>query len=96
MAVAGAAGDGHGVVVETVKASDDRRGDVVVRLYGSLGAHTKAALVAGFALAEVRETDLLERPAASASGAVGERHGDRVELRLRPFQILTLRLTPAD
>jgi alpha-mannosidase len=87
--------DERGVVVETVKASDDRRGDVVVRLYEALGAHATAVLATGFALADVTETDLLERPVARASGAVRGRDADRIELCLRPFQILTLRLTLA-
>jgi alpha-mannosidase len=83
------------VVVETVKASDDRRGAVVIRLYEAWGSHATTVLTARFPWAEVVETDLLERPVERASGAVGARRGQEVDLRLRPFQILTLRLQPA-
>lgn len=76
------------VVVEAVKLADDRSGDVVVRLYEARGGRARATLSAGFALASVRETDLLERPLAEHP-----HHDGDVTVCLRPFQILTLRLT---
>ncbi|MFJ9910269.1 alpha-mannosidase [Actinacidiphila glaucinigra] len=82
---------GHpGITVESVKLSDDRSGDVVVRLYESRGDRASGTLTTGFPLAGARVTDLLERPLEDAG-----REGDTVALALRPFQILTLRLTPA-
>ncbi|MDX3072234.1 alpha-mannosidase [Streptomyces sp. MI02-7b] len=82
---------GHpGITVESVKLADDRSGDVVVRLYESRGGRASGTLVPGFALAGARVTDLLERPERDAP-----RDGDGVAVSLRPFQILTLRLTPA-
>ncbi|MET8824433.1 glycoside hydrolase family 38 C-terminal domain-containing protein [Streptomyces sp. NPDC004610] len=84
------------VVVESVKLADDRGGDVVVRLYEACGGAVSARLTAGFALAGVSDCDLLERPerelprAGDTADAVGA-----VDLRLRPFQIRTLRLRPA-
>ncbi|WP_285564163.1 glycoside hydrolase family 38 C-terminal domain-containing protein [Streptomyces sp. RTGN2] len=75
------------VVVEAVKLADDHSGDVVVRLYEARGGRARTTLTAGFALASVCETDLLERPLA------GHPHHDGdVTVCLRPFQILTLRL----
>ena len=53
---------GAGVVVEAVKLAEDRSGDVVVRLYESLGARTRARVTAGFEASGVVATDLLERP----------------------------------
>lgn len=53
---------GRGVVVECVKLAEDRSGDVVVRLYESLGARTRARVTAGFEASDVVATDLLERP----------------------------------
>ena len=78
------------VTVESVKLSDDRSGDVVVRLYESGGGRADATLRVGFPVTGAQVTDLLERPLHDAE--TGEK-GLRV--RLRPFQILTLRLTPA-
>ncbi|MFF3751811.1 alpha-mannosidase [Streptomyces sp. NPDC002018] len=75
------------VVVEAVKLADDRSGDVVVRLYESRGGRARAALTAGFPVAAVRETDLLEETLTERPHENGT-----VALALRPFQILTLRL----
>ncbi|MFJ8335829.1 alpha-mannosidase [Streptomyces sp. NPDC094437] len=85
--------DHAGVVVEAVKLADDRSGDVVVRLYEAHGVRARARLSAGFPFTSVGVTDLLERPLedpASHHVTDGE-----VQLTLRPFQILTLRLRPA-
>lgn len=80
-------------MLETVKLADDRDGDVVVRLYECLGGRATTVLRPGFPLARVAETDLLERPLTDAPAHLPESDGT-VRLRLRPFQILTLRLTP--
>ena len=83
------------VVVEAIKPADDRSGDVVVRLYESLGGRAEVAMVAGFELADVTETDLLERPVEPLATAGSSAEDRSVGLRLRPFQIVTLRLRPA-
>lgn len=83
--------DGPDVVVEAVKLADDRSGDVVVRLYESRGGRARTTLTAGFPVAAVHETDLLEDPLAVRAHA-----GRSVALTLRPFQILTLRLVRVD
>ncbi|TDC27856.1 alpha-mannosidase [Streptomyces sp. 8K308] len=88
---------GDGLVVAAVKLADDRSGDVVVRLYEATGGRSTGRLVAGFPLAAVATTDLLERPLAAGplapECAIDAEGG--VPLTLRPFQIVTLRLTPA-
>jgi alpha-mannosidase len=75
--------DNPAVVVEAVKLADDRSGDVVVRLYESLGGRARASLRTSFPVHRVVETDLLERPMADSA----------VDVELRPFQVLTLRFT---
>jgi alpha-mannosidase len=80
--------DNPAVVIEAIKLAEDRSGDVVVRLYESLGGRADAVLALGFDADEVYQTDLLERrvdetPVWSAS----ERR-----LSLRPFQLVTLRI----
>jgi alpha-mannosidase len=74
------------VLVEAVKLAEDRSGDVVVRLYESLGARAGARVTADFPHTTVVETDLLERalPAPVCLRPDGT-------LALRPFQIVTLR-----
>ncbi|MFF7212514.1 alpha-mannosidase [Streptomyces sp. NPDC008238] len=81
---------GHpGITVESVKLADDRSGDVVVRLYESRGDRASGTLATDFPLVRAQVTDLLERPLGDAG-----RDGDAVAVALRPFQVLTLRLTP--
>ena len=77
------------VVVECVKLAEDRSGDVIVRLYESLGGKARATLVPGFPVAGARAVDLLERDVESPGVVVGD---ESVELALRPFQLVTLRL----
>ncbi|MCQ1578581.1 alpha-mannosidase [Streptomyces parvus] len=82
---------GHpAVTVESVKLAEDRSGDVIVRLYESAGGRARTRLKVAFPVAEARITDLLERPLHPA-----ETDEDGLVLDLRPFQILTVRLTPA-
>ncbi|WP_405622637.1 alpha-mannosidase [Streptomyces sp. NBC_00076] len=84
--------DHEGVVVEAVKLADDRSGDVVVRLYEALGVRARATLTTGFPLASATATDLLERPLDDTTSH--QVTDGAARLRLRPFQILTLRLSP--
>lgn len=76
------------VVVEAVKLAEDGSGDVIVRLYESLGSRATALLSANFAAQRVLSVDLLERP-VTAPGVEMENPG--VRLTLRPFQLVTLR-----
>jgi alpha-mannosidase len=75
---------------------------VIVRLYEANGSRGRATLLPGFAVSSVIETDLLERKvddAALVSANAGDITGGtpaEVQLTLRAFQIVTLRLTPAE
>ncbi|RPK36121.1 glycoside hydrolase family 38 C-terminal domain-containing protein [Streptomyces sp. ADI93-02] len=84
--------DHNGAVIEAVKLADDRSGDVIVRLYESLGGRTTTTLRAGFPVMAATTTDLLERPVEDRPDLPVTDGG--VHLVLRPFQILTVRLTP--
>ena len=79
--------DGEGVLVEAVKLAEDRSGDVVVRVYESLGRRTTAVVRLGFDAASVVQTDLLEHELPQADGYDA---GTGI-LSLRPFQVVTLR-----
>ncbi|GIJ69780.1 alpha-mannosidase [Virgisporangium ochraceum] len=83
--------DNDAVVVEAVKLADDGSGDVVVRLYEALGGRASARLTVDFPLAAAAETDLLERVLTPSA-----REGGTVAITLRPFQVVTLRLTPGN
>ena len=75
--------------IEAVKLADDRSGDVVVRVYESLGGRAATRLRAAFRIAAVEVDDLLERPLA---GTLPVDADGSVPIALRPFQITTLRL----
>ena len=81
--------DDPAVVVEAVKLAADGSGDVVLRLYESLGGRARAGLRWGFDVGSVTEVDLLERPLEQGATTVT---ADGARVSLRPFQILSLRL----
>jgi alpha-mannosidase len=78
-----------GFVVETVKAADDGRG-VIVRGYESLGGRRRVRLSSGVACTAAVRTDLLERD----GGDVPVEADGGIELTVRPFELVTLRLLP--
>ena len=82
------------VVTEAVKLADDQSGDVIVRLYESQGGRASTRLTADYPVAAAVLTDLLERP-LSGTGPLPVTGGTTVELSFRPFEVRTLRLTPA-
>jgi alpha-mannosidase len=84
----------NGVVIEAVKLADDRSGDVIMRLYESLGGRATAVLQTSFPVASVGETDLLERAVEPIALVASNPLERRMTLHLRPFQVVTLRLKP--
>jgi alpha-mannosidase len=82
--------DNEAIVVEALKAADDRSGDVIVRCYESLGGRATAALKTSFPVRSAWLTDLLERPLDELDVDAG----NAVPIELKPFQIVTLRLSP--
>jgi alpha-mannosidase len=78
--------DAPNVVVETIKNAEDGQG-LIVRLYESQRRRGRFTLTAPFPLAEAWRTNLLEENQERLHVS-----GHRLELEIRPFQILTLRL----
>ncbi|GAA3937520.1 alpha-mannosidase [Microbacterium soli] len=75
---------GAGIVVSSVKLADDRSGDVIMRVYESLGRRTRGTLAVGFAHTGIREVSLIEDELdAPRTGG---------ELSLHPFEVRTLRI----
>jgi alpha-mannosidase len=77
------------VVVEAVKLAEDGSGDLVVRLYEAHGDRSSATLTTSIDWDAVEATDLLER--AVQGTAIRSISTRRIELDLRPFELLTLR-----
>ncbi|WP_395297409.1 alpha-mannosidase [Kitasatospora hibisci] len=86
--------DHDALVVSAVKLADDGSGDLVVRVYEAHGGRVRGRLATSFPLAAAVPCDLLERPWDGTRGEVAA-DGDGVSLALRPFELVTLRLTPA-
>ncbi|MBW8797912.1 MAG: alpha-mannosidase [Streptomyces sp.] len=85
--------DNDAVVITAVKLADDGSGDVVVRFHEAHGGRARATLTANFETRGVMVTDLLERPLTDVAAPALEENG--VPLRLRPFELTTLRFTRA-
>ncbi len=80
--------DRPNVTIEAVKQADD--GDaVVVRLTEAFGARGPVRLTTAFPLASAMRVDVLERERGPVACS-----GDTVELDLRPFELVTLKLVP--
>ncbi|PFG30518.1 alpha-mannosidase [Paramicrobacterium agarici] len=76
---------GDGIVISSVKLADDRSGDVIVRVYESLGRRVSGRLDVGFENGGIREVSLIEDDVDDA------RTGE--DLSLTPFEVRTLRIT---
>ncbi|MFF0633696.1 alpha-mannosidase [Nocardia sp. NPDC004151] len=83
--------DNDDVVTSAVKLAEDGSGDVVIRLYEAGGGRTTALLTPDFEYSGYRRCDLLERPLPEEN--VMESADAGIRLRLRPFQLVTLRFT---
>lgn len=79
--------DNPAVVLDTVKPAEDSS-DLIVRLYESHGGHQNVTLTVGLPLKEVRRVNLLEEGEDDVPF-----HEGRVELSLRPFELVTLKLS---
>jgi len=75
------------VVIDTVKKAEDS-GDLIIRLYESHGAHQKAAISVPGLLKKAIVTDILERESGSLRTTKNQ-----ISVALRPFEVLTLKLT---
>lgn len=84
--------DDDAVVATAVKLADDMSGDVVVRVYESQGGRARARLTPSFDTTSVTVCDLLERPIDRAGTDAVLLIDGAVHLRLRPFEMVTLRL----
>lgn len=81
----------HPAVVPTaLKCAEDDSGDLIVRCVESRGGRAEATLRCATDIAAAARTDLLER--ATEQLAL-EEDNRSVHLRLRPFEVLTIRLT---
>ena len=74
------------VIIETIKRAEDGEG-IIVRLYESQRKRGSVRIRAGFAVDAAWETNLLEE-----NGSALDVENDSIQLNLRPYQIMTIRL----
>ena len=74
------------VIIETVKRAEDGNG-IIVRLYESQRKRGQVQVQLGFAVESAWETNLLEENESELSV-----EKDSIQLNLRPYQIMTLRI----
>jgi len=79
---------GRGAEVDAVKVADDGTGDIIVRLHEATGNRVAATVAAPRRIVDAAACDLLESPQEHFEVSDGI-----VALTLRPFQLVTLRLT---
>jgi alpha-mannosidase len=80
--------DHPGVQVSAVKRADDGSGDLIVRLYEACGARTSCTVAMATRLTEASSCNLLEEPQHAYEVGDGI-----VAITLRPFELVTLRLS---
>ena len=78
--------DSENVICETVKNAEEGDG-VIVRLYECCNSRANVNLTLGFDFDDVYLTDLLENEERKL-----RKHGRTVNLTLKPFEIVTLKL----
>ena len=78
--------DAPNVLIETVKPAEDGSPDLIVRLYEAKRTATRCVLTTTLPVKSAAHTDMLERVEKELPGT------KRIELELRPFEIVTLRL----
>lgn len=81
---------GDGVEVDAVKVADDGSGDLVVRLHEAVGNRVRTTVAAVRRIVDAAACNLLEEPQRHFEVSDGI-----VALTLRPFELMTLRLTLA-
>jgi alpha-mannosidase len=80
--------DRPNIIIETIKRAEDGNG-IIVRGYEGGRRRGPITLTAGFEVAEVWRTNVLEENQAAL-----EANGNSVTFSVRPFEIVTLRLVP--
>ncbi|MDD5707716.1 MAG: glycoside hydrolase family 38 C-terminal domain-containing protein [Kiritimatiellae bacterium] len=80
--------DAGNIILEAVKPAEDGSGDMILRLYESKRMATRCRLGTSLPVRKARAADMLE-----ATGATLPLRSGRIDLKFRPFEIKTLRLS---
>lgn len=83
--------EGHGIVLSNVKLAGDKSGDLIVRVYESLGRRAKGNVNVHRSVQEASTISLLE-DALEGEDGVADLTNDSVSIALTAFEVRTLRL----
>lgn len=78
------------VVISCVKQAEDSE-DLIIRLYDATGAGAEVEVLFSFKVSEIQEADLMERETSKLEFEDG-----KLSLKLKPFEIKTVRVKKAD
>ncbi len=81
--------EGEGIVLSSVKEAADRSGDLVVRVYESLGGRTRGSVRLGLPRYTYASASLLEEPLEATRPLAAD---GSIELELGAFEVRTLRI----
>lgn len=76
------------VIIDTVKLAEDGSGDLIVRIYESIGSRSSSRISFAGSAKRIELTNLLEQALPDSSPT----KGSQIDLDLRPFQVITLRV----
>ncbi len=79
--------DSANVVIETIKQAEDGSG-VVIRMYESENAYTKAKLTVNHEFGKAQICNLLEEPEYTAQTA-----GNTIDVVFKPYEVVTVKLS---
>ncbi len=79
--------DSANVVIETIKQAEDGSG-VVIRMYESENAYTKAKLIVNHEFGKAQICNLLEEPEYTAQTA-----GNTIDVVFKPYEVVTVKLS---
>lgn len=81
-----ASADCSNVIIETIKQAEDGNG-IILRMYESENAYTKAKLTVHRPFTQAQICNLLEEPEGTAAVS-----GDKIDVTLKPYEVVTVRV----
>jgi alpha-mannosidase len=76
------------VIIDAVKLAEDGSGDLIVRIYESIGSRTNCRISFAGVAQRIELTNLLEQALQDSTAT----QGSQIDLDLRPFQVITMRV----
>lgn len=79
--------DNPAVIMDTLKASEDGKGNVIIRMYECINSYAKACILLNSEIKRAYVTDMLENNISELKA-----EGSAIELEFSPFEVKTIRI----